>query len=58
MLITSDCLCRQKSQINILGLIDLMTRDITPDHILIEINITGPGNALNEMNDVNQSKSH
>lgn len=35
-----------------LGLIDLMTRDISPNHILIEINNTGPGNAVNEMSDV------
>lgn len=55
---TSDILRRQKSQIYMLGLIDLMTRDISPDHILIEINNTGPGNAVNEMSDVKQSKSH
>lgn len=55
---TSDILRRQKSQIYMLGLIDLMTRDISPNHILIEINNTGPGNAVNEMSDVNQSKSH
>lgn len=48
----------QVPDIYMLGLIDLMTRDISPDHILIEINNTGPGNAVNEMSDVNQSKSH
>lgn len=36
-----------------LGLIDLMIRDIFFDYILIEINNIGLGNVVNEMSDVN-----
>lgn len=36
-----------------LGLIDLMIRDIFFNYILIEINNIGLGNVVNEMSDVN-----